>query len=83
MKKGFYLDAEFNYTLAINSAEEPNPLLYINRAQSRFKLEFYPVTVIDCNNAIKIDPKYIKAYMIKARTQCAMGEISNAIKTLT
>ena len=44
-----------------------NSKLYCNRATVNFKLKNYDDSISDCNNAIELDPTYLKAYLRRAK----------------
>ena len=48
-------------------SKEPHHILYANRASAMLMLECYDECIMDCNRAIDIEPKYIKAYFRKAK----------------
>ncbi|KAF4598226.1 hypothetical protein EYR38_006622 [Pleurotus pulmonarius] len=53
------------YTDAIKKNPR-DPILWCNRAYARMKLEEYGYALGDANQAIEIDPKYVKAYYRRA-----------------
>lgn len=55
---------------------------YNNRAAAYTKLMALPEALKDADQAIAIDPKFIKAYIRKALTQQAMKEHTAAMATL-
>ena len=67
MKNGNYEQAQEKYTSAINTSKKPDHTLYLNRALAHYRLGQYNFSVVDCNDAIKINPKFMKSYMTKAR----------------
>ena len=64
-KAGKYAEAVQAYTEAITRAED-DPRAYANRAACYLKLAAVSEGVKDCESAIKLDPKFIKAYTRKA-----------------
>ena len=67
MKNGNYEEASEKYTSAINTSKNLDHTLYLNRALAHYKLGQHNFCVIDCNEAIEINPKFMKSYMTKAR----------------
>ena len=67
MKEGNFMEASKKYTCCINTSKVPNHIHHINRALSSFKLNGNLAAIKDCDEAIQINPKCIKAYMLKAR----------------
>lgn len=55
-----YSHAAEKYTEAI--AICPTAVFYSNRAMAMIKMESYGATISDANDAITLDPTYIKAY---------------------
>ena len=60
-----------------------DPRGYANRAAALIKLMTFPGAVADCDEAIRRDPKFIKAYLRKAQAYFAMKEYSKALDVLT
>ena len=46
-----------------------SPKLYSNRAMCYTKLMSFDLSLKDCDKAIELDPKFIKAYLRKANAQ--------------
>ena len=67
MKEGNFIEAHKKYTSCIITSKGSTHIHHINRALSCFKLKENLAAIRDCDEAIKIDPKCIKAYMLKAR----------------
>ncbi len=59
-----------------------DPRAYNNRASAYHKLLAMPEALEDAEEAIKIDPSFIKAYIRKALTQQTMKELSGSLETL-
>ena len=60
----------------------PNdPRGYSNRAAALIKLMTFPGAVSDCDEAIKRDPKFIRAYLRKAQAYFAMKEYNKCLDT--
>lgn len=66
-----------SYTEAIKRAPR-NPTLYSNRAAAYSKLGELPMAIKDCEKAIEIDPKFVKAYTRKAYCHYMMKEYYKA-----
>ena len=52
---------------------------FSNRAAALIKLLAFPQAVQDCDEAVKRDPKYIRAYIRKGQTLMAMKEYNKAL----
>lgn len=55
---------------------------YSNRAAALAKLMSFPDAIRDCDQAIKLNPAFIRAYIRKANAQLAMKEYKTCIDTL-
>lgn len=66
--------------LLINISSDPKA--YNNRATCYTKLMAFPEALKDAEEAIKVDPTFIKAYIRKAIVQQGMKEPSKALETL-
>jgi len=60
-----------------------DPRGYSNRAACFIKLLSFPSAVIDCDEAIKRDPKFIRAYLRKAQALFAMREYNKCLDVCT
>ena len=60
-----------------------DPRGYANRAAALIKLMTFPGAVADCDEAIKHDPNFIKAYLRKAQAYFAMKEYSKCLDVCT
>ncbi|KAJ5225046.1 heat shock protein STI1 [Penicillium chermesinum] len=60
-----------------------DPRGYSNRAAALIKLMAFPQAVQDCDQAIALDPKFIRAYMRKGQTLLIMKEYNRALDTFT
>lgn len=60
-----------------------DPRGYSNRAAALAKLMSFPEAVKDCDEAIKRDPKFMRAYIRKAQAQLAMRDYNKCLDTLT
>lgn len=56
-----------------------DPRGYSNRAAALIKLMTFPGAVSDCDEAIKKDPKFVRAYLRKAQALFAMKEYNRCI----
>jgi len=75
----------FKYSLAAEKYSEaielnPTAIFYANRAQALIKLESYGLAIQDANEALKLDPKYIKAYYRRGSANYALGKLKLALK---
>lgn len=61
MNSGKIKEGLENYTKAIE-LDSSNAIYYCNRAAAYSKLEMYSASLEDCKRAVRIDPKYSKAY---------------------
>ena len=64
-KEGKFAEAVLSYTEAIKRAED-DPRAYANRAACYLKLAAVNEGLKDCDKAIELDPKFLKAYTRKA-----------------
>jgi len=72
-----YAEAIKHYTQALQkspSADARNAVLYNNRAQCYIKLEQYRRALDDCEEAIRLDPNNIKAFIRKGDCLAKIGE---------
>lgn len=79
-KSGKYTDAVEHYTKAIAYLKEKT--FYTNRALAFIKLCKYQKAAKDCEEAIKIDKGFAKAYLRLAECQMATGLLKEAVDTL-
>lgn len=80
-KKGDYPAAILKYNSAISRSEprdEKLSALYSNRAAAYSKLMEFNLCLSDCNSAIEINPKFMKAYLRKGTALEAMKRTSEA-----
>lgn len=70
-------DAIQSYTKAIE-LDPKNAVFYSNRAQVNIKLENYGLAIIDCDEALKVDPQFTKAYYRKGVSQMAILKYKDA-----
>ncbi|XP_049330178.1 RNA polymerase II-associated protein 3 [Astyanax mexicanus] len=78
-KDGKYDEAIECYTRGM-SADPYNPVLPTNRAASFFRLKKYAVAESDCNLAIALDSKYIKAYARRGAARFALNNHQGALE---
>lgn len=65
------------YTSAIE-LDSSNAIFFSNRAQVNIRLENYGSAVADCNEALALDPNFIKAYYRKGVAQMAILQYKEA-----
>jgi serine/threonine-protein phosphatase 5 len=79
----FYYFPEGNYDQAIDEytkaialkLNSPKSAVYFaNRAFAHMKLENYGLAIADCEDSIKLDPNYAKAYYRKADANIALNK---------
>lgn len=78
-KDGKYDEAIECYTRGMG-ADPYNPVLPTNRAASFFRLKKYAVAESDCNLAIALDSKYIKAYGRRGAARFALNNHQGALE---
>jgi stress-induced-phosphoprotein 1 len=76
-QKGDYPNALKHYNEAIKRNPE-NHVLYSNRAACYQKLMEFNKVIEDCDTCLKMDPKFIKAYLRKGAALVAMREFGRA-----
>ncbi|KAJ3123090.1 Hsp90 cochaperone, partial [Physocladia obscura] len=77
-KKHSYADAVKHYTEAIKRNDQ-DPRNYSNRAACYIKLMALPEADKDCDEALKLDPSFVKAYVRKASILVAKRDWLKAI----
>ncbi|KAI9341752.1 activator of Hsp70 and Hsp90 chaperone [Obelidium mucronatum] len=77
-KKHSYADAVKHYTEAIKRNDK-DPRNFSNRAACYIKLMALPEADKDCDEALKIDPLFIKAYIRKASILIAKRDFTKAV----
>ena len=79
---GNFQQAIVCYTMAIDLGEEGDllPVLYANRAMAHIKLEAYGLAIADAEQAMKIDPSYIKSYYRRGSANLAIGKYKLALR---
>ena len=83
--EGNALLGQLKYGLAAEKYSEaielcPHPVFYSNRAQALIKLESFGLAIMDANEAINLDPKYVKAYYRRGSANFALGKVKAALK---
>ncbi|XP_060758875.1 RNA polymerase II-associated protein 3 [Neoarius graeffei] len=78
-KDGKYNDAIECYTKGM-SADPYSPVLPTNRATCFFRLKKYAVAESDCNLAIALDSKYLKAYSRRGAARFALKNHQGALE---
>jgi len=79
-KAGNYTQAIEHYTKAINAKKEKT--FYTNRANCFYNLNKFNKCISDCDEALKLDEKFSKAYYRKADAQMTLGLIKEAVDTM-
>jgi serine/threonine-protein phosphatase 5 len=74
-----------HFPLALNRYTEaielyPTAVLYSNRAFANLKEEYLGSALADANEAIKLDPNYVKAYYRRASALLGMGKMREALR---
>jgi len=64
------------------SDENPSHVYFANRANARLELNDFNGCVEDCDAAINVEPKYIKAYLRKALAFKFLSKFSDALKAV-
>ena len=78
-KEGRYVEAVTAYTEAIRR-DEKDPRAYSNRAACYLKLAAIPEGLKDCEKAIQLDSKFIRAYIRKASLLYAKRDFSGCLE---
>lgn len=78
-KQANYPAAIERYTEAIKRAPN-NPFLYSNRAAAYSKLAEMPSALADCDKALEIEPKFLKAFTRKGYCHFIMKEYHKALE---
>ncbi|OCT53738.1 DnaJ domain-containing protein [Cladophialophora carrionii] len=84
-KRGKYSDAVAAYTEAITidpTNKVTNAKLLGNRAMARIKIKEYAEAIADCDQALKLDPSYMKARRTRAKATGESGDWEQAVKDL-
>jgi tetratricopeptide (TPR) repeat protein len=78
-----YAEAIKQYTIAIEiTLEAPNHIYFANRANAELELSLFEECILDCNQAIHIEPTFIKSYFRKAKALINQGNLIEAMETL-
>lgn len=77
-KKGDYAEAVKHYTEAIQRNPD-DPKYYSNRAACYTKLAAFDLGLKDCEECVKLDPKFIKGWIRKGKILQGMQQQSKAI----
>ncbi|KAL1463527.1 hypothetical protein WDU94_015270 [Cyamophila willieti] len=77
-KNGKYADAVKEYTEAINRNPD-DPKYYSNRAACYTKLAAFDLGLKDCEQCLKLDPKFLKGWIRKGKILQGMQQQSKAI----
>lgn len=78
LKQGKYKEAIEYYSVAI-CKNAKNPVYLANRAMANLKLGNYEACEDDCTEAIKLDRKYVKAYLRRATARAVGGNYLEAL----
>lgn len=79
VKEKHFLKAIEKYTEAID-LDSTQSIYFSNRAFAHFKVDNFQSALNDCDEAIKLDPKNIKAYHRRALSCMALLEFKKARK---
>ncbi|XP_029969659.1 RNA polymerase II-associated protein 3 [Salarias fasciatus] len=78
-KEGKYDDAIECYTRGM-AADPYNPVLPTNRAAAFYRLRKFSVAESDCNLAIALDSRYVKAFARRAAARFALQKYESALE---
>lgn len=79
-----FLPAIYQYNQAINIAPQ-YPVLYLNRATTLMRRNWYGdayAAMKDCQTAIRLEPRYVKAYIRLTRILLELGMVDDALQCL-
>eukprot|EP00128_Syssomonas_multiformis_P004931 Colp12_sorted_trinity150504_noHs@19569 len=79
LTKGDIQGAIEQYTQAINVS--PHPVYYANRAAAYSKLNEHQKAVDDCQEAVKLDPGYSKAYSRMGLAHFSLGQYEQSLSS--
>ena len=65
------------------AAESPNAIYFANRANAYLELKKYEECVNDCDEAIKVDPKYVKSYFRKSLALLRLQKMNEALDMIS
>lgn len=68
---------KYSAAIALNGN---NAIYYSNRSQALIKLESYGLAIEDANEAIRIDPTYIKALYRRGSANYALGKMKESLR---
>ena len=79
---GKFKDAceKYSASIVIDSTSDKAAIYYSNRAFTNLKLENYLLAAMDADAAIKLSPKFAKAYYRRATAYCALNKWKNAVQ---
>ena len=80
-KAGNYVEAIEHYTRAIEKKKDK--IYFTNRANCFFQMKKFKKSISDCEEALKLDKGYAKAYFRKADAYIALGELDKAFDTIS
>lgn len=78
MKSKEYEEAVNSYTKSLEIFEEA--ATFSNRAMANLRLKRYSQTIEDSNNALRLDPNYLKAHHRRGKAYLATKKYELAIK---
>lgn len=82
-KEGNYIESLKLYTEGLNLCPLSSPLersmLYSNRAAAKAKLDRNELAIEDCSEAIKLDEKYVRAYLRRAQLYEITDKLDQAL----
>jgi len=83
-KESEYSDAVKAYTNALNTCPLKFPqdraILFANRAAAKINLDKNEEAVLDCNKAIELDPKYLKAILRRAQLHKKLDNLERSLE---
>uniref|UniRef100_A0A915IMA6 Uncharacterized protein n=1 Tax=Romanomermis culicivorax TaxID=13658 RepID=A0A915IMA6_ROMCU len=77
-KNGKFDEAINKYSLAIE-CDQGQPVIYCNRAMAYLKLNRFYEAKLDCDEAIKLDSTYVKAYFRRGLANSSLKDVDSAI----
>ncbi|KAI9346891.1 protein import receptor [Obelidium mucronatum] len=77
-----YSEAIEYYTKAI-ALNNTDPVFFANRAACYSNLDNHTLTISDCDSALALDPRYIKAIYRRAQAYSATGDLEKALNDYT
>uniref|UniRef100_A0A0A9VSJ7 Serine/threonine-protein phosphatase T n=2 Tax=Lygus hesperus TaxID=30085 RepID=A0A0A9VSJ7_LYGHE len=81
IERGDYVGAKAKFTTAIK-LDSNDPTFYANRAICHMKLMDFKKAENDCDKALELDWKYVKAYIRRARIRRKLGKMYEARQDL-